>query len=484
MKKLQHLLQGVNVLKTIGTLELLIPSIQFDSRRVEQGAVFVAVKGTQTNGHQYIEKAIAQGASAIVLEEMPLVLSEKVVYVKVENSAEALGWMASNFYEQPSSQLKVVAVTGTNGKTTTATLLYELFLALGYKAGLLSTIENKLAGKVLPATHTTPDALALNALLADMVEMGCDYVFMEASSHAIDQRRVAGTTFVGAIFTNLTHDHLDYHKTFKAYLEAKKKLFDDLPASSFALVNVDDKHGEVMLQNTKAQTYRYALKRMADFRAKIVENSLLGLHLDLNGQEFHGRLIGTFNAYNLLSVYGAATLLGQDKTEVLVALSGLKAAEGRFDYIHDIARNILGIVDYAHTPDALEKVLSTIHELKQGGSVITVVGCGGDRDKTKRPEMAAIACNWSSLAIFTADNPRSELPEAILEDMSIGIPAHATQKVLVISDRKQAIKTACKMAQPNDLILVAGKGHEKYQEIKGIKYPFDDKQVLKEELVG
>lgn len=472
------------MLKIIGTLELLIPSIQFDSRRVEQGAVFVAVKGTQTNGHQYIEKAIAQGASAIVLEEMPIVLSEEVVYVQVENSAEALGWMASNFYEQPSSKLKVVAVTGTNGKTTTATLLYELFLALGYKAGLLSTIENKLAGKVLPATHTTPDALALNALLADMVEMGCDYVFMEASSHAIDQRRVAGTTFVGAIFTNLTHDHLDYHKTFKAYLEAKKKLFDDLPASSFALVNVDDKHGEVMLQNTKAQTYRYALKRMADFRAKIVENSLLGLHLDLDGQEFHGRLIGTFNAYNLLSVYGAAVLLGQDKTEVLVELSGLKAAEGRFDYIHDTTRNILGIVDYAHTPDALEKVLATIHDLKQGGNVITVVGCGGDRDKTKRPEMAAIACNWSSLAIFTADNPRSEAPEAILEDMSIGIPAHATQKVLVISDRKQAIKIACKMAQPNDIILVAGKGHEKYQEIKGIKYPFDDKQVLKEELMG
>jgi len=474
----------VRLLQIIGSLEVSISSIQFDSRKVKSGDVFVAVKGSVTDGHQYLDSAIARGASVVVVEELPNQLSEEVVYIKVENSADALGWMASTYYDHPSQKLKVVAVTGTNGKTTTATLLYELFLALGYKAGLLSTIENKVAGKILPATHTTPDAIALNALLAEMVAMGCDYAFMEASSHAIDQRRVAGTAFAGAIFTNLTHDHLDYHKTFQAYLEAKKRLFDDLPASSFALVNIDDKRGEIMLQNTKAQAYRYALKRMADFKAKIVENSLLGLHLELDGFEFHGRLIGEFNAYNLLSVYATAVLLGQDKMQVLTALSGLKAAEGRFDYIHDRQKNIIGIVDYAHTPDALDKVLTTIHDLKQGGNIITVVGCGGDRDKTKRPEMAAIACKWSNMVVFTSDNPRSETPEAILEDMSIGIPSSATQKVLVIVDRKQAIKTASKLAKSNDIILVAGKGHEKYQEIKGVKHPFDDKQVLQEELVG
>ena len=474
----------MRLLQIIGSLEVSISSIQFDSRKVKSGDVFVAVKGSVTDGHQYLDSAIARGASVVVVEELPNQLSEEVVYIKVENSADALGWMASTYYDHPSQKLKVVAVTGTNGKTTTATLLYELFLALGYKAGLLSTIENKVAGKILPATHTTPDAIALNALLAEMVAMGCDYAFMEASSHAIDQRRVAGTAFAGAIFTNLTHDHLDYHKTFQAYLEAKKRLFDDLPASSFALVNIDDKRGEIMLQNTKAQAYRYALKRMADFKAKIVENSLLGLHLELDGFEFHGRLIGEFNAYNLLSVYATAVLLGQDKMQVLTALSGLKAAEGRFDYIHDRQKNIIGIVDYAHTPDALDKVLTTIHDLKQGGNIITVVGCGGDRDKTKRPEMAAIACKWSNMVVFTSDNPRSETPEAILEDMSIGIPSSATQKVLVIVDRKQAIKTASKLAKSNDIILVAGKGHEKYQEIKGVKHPFDDKQVLQEELVG
>ena len=474
----------MRLLQIIGSLEVSISSIQFDSRKVKSGDVFVAVKGSVTDGHQYLDSAIARGASVVVVEELPNQLSEEVVYIKVENSADALGWMASTYYDHPSQKLKVVAVTGTNGKTTTATLLYELFLALGYKAGLLSTIENKVAGKILPATHTTPDAIALNALLAEMVAMGCDYAFMEASSHAIDQRRVAGVAFAGAIFTNLTHDHLDYHKTFQAYLEAKKRLFDDLPASSFALVNIDDKRGEIMLQNTKAQAYRYALKRMADFKAKIVENSLLGLHLELDGFEFHGRLIGEFNAYNLLSVYATAVLLGQDKMQVLTALSGLKAAEGRFDYIHDRQKNIIGIVDYAHTPDALDKVLTTIHDLKQGGNVITVVGCGGDRDKTKRPEMAAIACKWSNMVVFTSDNPRSETPEAILEDMSIGIPSSATQKVLVIVDRKQAIKTASKLAKSNDIILVAGKGHEKYQEIKGVKHPFDDKQVLQEELVG
>lgn len=441
----------------------------------------MAVKGTQVDGHRFIKKAIAQGAATIVAEVLPEDLPENIAFLKVENSAEALGQLASNFYDRPSEKLKLVGVTGTNGKTTTATLMYDLFTALGYKVGLLSTIQNVIAGKIIPATHTTPDAIALNALLADMVAQGCDYAFMEASSHAIHQRRVAGLHFSGAVFTNISHDHLDYHETFQAYIEAKKQLFDDLPKGSFALVNVDDKRGEVMLQNTKAKKYRYGLKRLADFKAKIIENSLLGLHLKLDNEEFHGRLIGEFNAYNLLTVYAVARLLDQDKTEVLTALSGLKAAEGRFDYLYNEQRKVIGIVDYAHTPDALEKVLTTIHDLKQSGQIITVVGCGGDRDKAKRPEMARIACKWSDQVILTSDNPRSEPPEQIIKEMEVGVPLEAVRKVLSITDRKQAIKTACRLAQTNDIILIAGKGHEKYQEINGIKHPFDDKQILKEE---
>ncbi len=404
--------------------------------------------------------------------------------MKVKDSAEILGALAANFYDQPSKKLKLVGVTGTNGKTTTTTLMYDLFAALGYKVGLLSTIQNVIAGAVIPSTHTTPDAIALNAMLAEMVERGCDFAFMEVSSHAIHQRRVAGLHFAGAVFTNISHDHLDYHQTFQAYIEAKKQLFDDLPKASFALVNVDDKRGEVMLQNTDAKKYRYGLKRLVDFKAKIIENSLVGLHLNLDEMAFHGRLIGEFNAYNLLTAYAVARLLGQDKTEVLTVLSGLKAAEGRFDYLYHKQSKITSIVDYAHTPDALEKVLTTINDLKQDGRIVTVVGCGGNRDKAKRPAMAKIACKWSDLVILTSDNPRSELPEQIIKEMEAGVPTEATKKVLCITDRRQAIKTACRLAQANDVILVAGKGHEKYQEIKGVKHPFDDKQILKEEFEG
>lgn len=444
--------------------------------------MFVAVKGSQVDGHEFIEKAIAKGATIVVAEVLPKVMPKEVCFLQVKDSAEVLGQVAANYFDRPSEKLQLVGVTGTNGKTTTVTLLYELFMALGYKVGLISTIENKIAARIIPATHTTPDAVSLNQLIAQMVEEGCSYAFMEVSSHAIHQRRIAGVQYAGAVFTNITHDHLDYHQTFQAYIEAKKRLFDDLPKTSFALVNVDDKRGEIMLQNTKAKSYRYGLKKLADFKVKIIENSLIGLHLKLDGEEFHGRLIGEFNAYNLLTVYAVANLLGQDKTEVLLELSQLKAAEGRFDYLYDAEKKIIAIVDYAHTPDALEKVLTTINDLKQNGKVITVMGCGGDRDKTKRPEMAKIACKWSEQVILTSDNPRSEVPEQIIRDMEAGVPVEWARKVLSITDRRQAIKTATRLALTNDVILVAGKGHEKYQEINGVKYPFDDKQILKEEL--
>ena len=483
MKKLQDLRTNVSVLEIKGDPNPMVQKLTLDSRQAEQGSLFAALKGYQTDGHQFMDKAIANGATVILLETLPENLDPKVTYVQVANSAEALGWLASNFYNRPSEKLKLVGVTGTNGKTTTVTLLYNLFQALGYKCGLLSTVENRIGQQVVAATHTTPDSIAINALLAEMVEVGCDYAFMEVSSHAAEQRRIAGLQFAGAIFTNISHDHLDYHKTFDNYIKAKKSFFDILQKNAFALVNIDDKRGEVMVQNTKANVYRYSLHRLTDFKAKILDNSLLGLHLDINGQDFHGRLIGEFNAYNLLAVYAAAVLLGQNKDEALVALSNVNTAEGRFDYIFDQKRQILGIVDYAHTPDALEKVLETIRQLRQASSkVITVVGCGGDRDKTKRPEMAKIACNLSEQVILTSDNPRTEQPEAILADMEAGVPKDAASKVLTIVDRKQAIRTACKLAQSGDIILVAGKGHEKYQEIQGVKHPFDDKKILKNEL--
>ncbi|HMQ61455.1 MAG TPA: UDP-N-acetylmuramoyl-L-alanyl-D-glutamate--2,6-diaminopimelate ligase [Flavilitoribacter sp.] len=482
-RKLNEIIDKLPVKGSAGNLEIQIGQIDFDSRKAGPGSLFVAVKGTQVDGHDYIGKALENGAAAILAEMPPPADLAGKTWIQVADSAAALGMVATAFYGDPSYRIRLVGVTGTNGKTTVATLLHRLFSALGYRSGLLSTVENRIGDQVLPTSHTTPDAVSLNALLARMADEGCDYAFMEVSSHAIHQKRVKGLEFTGGIFTNLTHDHLDYHGTFKAYLEAKKQFFDDLPASAFALVNADDKHGDVMVQNTRARIQRYSLRRLSDFKAKVLSNALTGLHLRIGDQEVFTRLIGEFNAYNLLAVYGSACLLDQDPTETLMALSQLTAAEGRFDYVTDPGRQITAIVDYAHTPDALEKVLETIRQVKEPRSkVITVVGCGGDRDKAKRPKMAAAACRLSDRAVLTSDNPRTEDPEAILRDMEKGIPAQAQKTTLVIADRKMAIRTAVQLAAPGDVILVAGKGHEKYQEIKGVKYPFDDKEVLKEAL--
>jgi len=480
LKSLNNILINIETIQTIGDHDIMVANIAFDSRKVGKDSMFVAVKGTQVDGHKFIEKAITLGAKVVVCENLPTDLNDEVTYVNVKNSGKALGGLASNFYDNPSEKLKLVGITGTNGKTTCVTILFKLFMGMGYKTGLLSTVENKIGNLIIPATHTTPNPVELNALLAEMVESGCDYVFMEVSSHAIEQGRIAGLDFDGGVFTNITHDHLDYHKTFKNYINVKKKFFDDLGKNAFALTNIDDRRGEVMLQNTKAKKHTYAVKKMADFKAKIVENSLLGLQLILNDKEFYSRLIGEFNAYNLLAVYGTAMLLGHDDMEVLTILSDLQSAEGRFDYIVSETKNIVGIVDYAHTPDALEKVLTTIDNLKAGDSkVITVVGCGGDRDRKKRPIMAKVACDYSDQVILTSDNPRTEDPYAILEEIEKGIPPYATQKVLMIENRRQAIKTACTLANENDIILVAGKGHEKYQDISGVKHHFDDKEELK-----
>lgn len=483
-QKLKRLLKNIKTIQIIGDTTPVVSTIEFDSRKANKGCLFVATKGTQVDGHQYISAAIDKGATMILCEELPETLQEKITYVQVENSSTALGLVASNFYDNPSKKLKLVGVTGTNGKTTTVTILYNLFTELGYKVGLLSTVENIIAGQVIPATHTTPDAVQLNALLQQMVDSGCEFAFMEVSSHAIHQQRIAGLHFVGGLFTNITHDHLDYHKTFQEYIKAKKLFFDNLGKTAFALTNIDDKRGRVMLQNTRAAQHTYSLKQSADFKAKIIDNGLTGLQLDLDGQEFYGRLIGEFNAYNTLAVYAVAVLLGEEKMEVMACLSMLKSAEGRFDYMAAPTRNLIGIVDYAHTPDALEKVLSTIHQLNSGvGQIITVVGCGGDRDTKKRPVMAKVACDYSQQVILTSDNPRSEEPNVILKDMEAGIPPYATQKTITIADRKEAIKVACRLAKDGDIILIAGKGHEKYQEIKGVKHPFDDKKILEEFLV-
>jgi UDP-N-acetylmuramoyl-L-alanyl-D-glutamate--2,6-diaminopimelate ligase len=478
--KLNTLLSHIPSLKTYGELDKNISQLAFDSRKVTNDCLFIAVKGVHTDGHKYIQQAIDQGAVAIVGEVFDEPVSG-VTYIQVSDSAAALGWLSSAFYGHPSKQLILVGVTGTNGKTTTATLLHGLFSKLGYKCGLLSTIENKIGTAVLPSYYTTPDPVALNQLLADMVAEGCTYAFMEASSHAIEQQRIAGLQFAGAIFTNITHDHLDYHLSFDNYIRAKKKLFDTLEQQAFALVNQDDKRGLVMLQNTNARKFTYGLKGMADFKAKILENTLEGLQLELDGSDFHARLSGEFNAYNLLAVYATAILLKQDKTEVLISLSELSPAEGRFEVVADKIRNVTAIVDYAHTPDALEKVLHNIQRLRSGlgGRIITVTGCGGDRDRKKRPDMARICADMSDKVIFTADNPRTETVESILDDMLAGVPQSAEGKVLSIADRRQAIKTACMLAEAGDIILVAGKGHEKYQEINGVKYPFDDKEELR-----
>jgi len=486
MAKLQDILYKVHLKQVQGTTSVDVAGIEIDSRKVAAGFVFVAIRGEKSDGHQFIDKAIAIGAIAIVCEEMPAVFAEGVTYLQVSNTHEAVAFMAHQFYGEPSLKFKLVGVTGTNGKTTIATVLFKLFTQLGYKCGLISTVQNQISNEIIPATHTTPDAVRLNALLKQMADAGCTHVFMECSSHAIHQHRITGLQFAGALFSNITHDHLDYHKTFNEYIRVKKSFFDQLPATSFAISNADDKHGEVMLQNTQAKKYLYGLKTMAAFKGKILENALTGLVMLVNDKEVHFRLIGEFNAYNLLAVYGAAVSLGEESETVLTALSMLSGAEGRFDYM--ISKGmVIGIVDYAHTPDALENVLMTIKKLRKGHEqIITVVGCGGDRDKTKRPIMAQAACDLSDRVILTSDNPRSEDPAQILVDMETGLTSAAKRKYISIVDRKEAIKTAVSFAGREDIILVAGKGHEKYQEIKGVKHPFDDKEVLREmfELLG
>lgn len=479
--KLQDILYKVGIRSVEGKTDIAVTDVQMDSRKVSPGSAFVAVRGAAVDGHQFIEKAIAGGALAIVAETLPENRQPGVVYVQVENSAAAAGHMAHNFYGQPSEKLKLVGVTGTNGKTTIATLLYKLFTSLGYTCGLLSTVENHVGDTIVPATHTTPDAISLNALLRRMVDAGCTHAFMEVSSHAIQQQRIAGLLFTGGLFSNITHDHLDYHKTFDEYIRVKKAFFDGLSSTAFAISNADDKRGIVMLQNTHARRHLYSLKTMAEFKGKIIENNLTGLVMAIDGQEVHFRLIGEFNAYNLLAVYGAAVCLNEDRQEVLRNLSVLTGAEGRFDYIVSARDRIIAIVDYAHTPDALLNVLATIRKLKKGfEQVITVVGCGGDRDRTKRPVMAEVACEQSDRVIFTSDNPRSEDPAAIIQEMEAGLPASARRKYLSIVDRREAIKTAISLAKPDDILLIAGKGHEKYQEISGVKYDFDDKQIVRE----
>jgi UDP-N-acetylmuramoyl-L-alanyl-D-glutamate--2,6-diaminopimelate ligase len=481
MKKLSDILYKVPLTAITGNTDVDIKDVQIDSRKVQPGSLFVAVKGVAVDGHLYISKAVELGASAVVSEQAPAELKEGVTYVQVKNSAAAAGEIAHNFYDQPSRQLKLVGVTGTNGKTTVATLLYKLFGCLGYTCGLVSTVENVINGEVIPSTHTTPDPVSLNALLKQMVDAGCTHAFMEVSSHAVHQHRIAGLEFAGALFSNITHDHLDYHGTFEEYIKAKKGFFDGLASYAFAITNLDDKRGMVMLQNTAAKKYTYSLRTVADFKGKILENGLSGLVMTVNDQEVHFRLIGEFNAYNLLAVYGAAVCLGEDKNQVLQCLSNTTGAEGRFDYTISNKDRVIAIVDYAHTPDALVNVLTTIKKLKKGHEqVITVVGCGGDRDKTKRPVMGEVACEHSDKVIFTSDNPRSEDPLAILNDMEQGLSTGARRKYIAIADRKQAIKTAVSMAQPEDILLIAGKGHEKYQEINGVKHHFDDKEVLNE----
>ncbi len=480
MNKLRDILYGVSLKQVTGSTELDVSGICFDSRKAGPGVLFIAVPGTVSDGHIFIDQVIDQGAVAIVCETMPSKLRENVSYFQVENSARALGIIAANFFEHPSSKLKLVGVTGTNGKTTIATLLFQLFKDLGYKAGLISTVQNQISDLIIPATHTTPDPISLNSLLNDMVESGCDYCFMEVSSHALAQHRTAGLSFAGGIFSNLTHDHLDFHHTFDAYLKAKKSFFDELETKAFALTNIDDKNGMVMLQNTRAYKKTYGIKNIADFKAKIIENHFSGLLLDIDGEEVWFKMVGSFNAYNLLAVYSTALLLEQDRSKVLTSLSRLSGAEGRFDYMISPA-GVIGIVDYAHTPDALQNVLNTIQDIRKGTEqVITVVGCGGDRDKTKRPLMAQVACDWSNKVILTSDNPRSESPEQIIREMEAGVMPHNKKKTLSITDRKEAIRTACHLAKPGDIIVVAGKGHEKYQDIGGVKLPFDDKMILTE----
>ena len=483
--QLTDLLYKIPLLATSGSMNTDITNLTMDSRRAGTGSLFIAVRGTVTDGHNFIETAIQQGAMAVLCEEMPNETNPAVAYVQVQDSARAMGFVAATFYSQPSQKLKLVGVTGTNGKTSVATLLFRLFRALGYRCGLLSTVQNQIDDQVIAATHTTPDAITTNQLLTQMLAHGCTHVFMEVSSHAVVQERIAGLTFAGGIFTNITHDHLDFHGTFDNYIRAKKGFFDQLPPSAFALTNVDDKRGLVMLQNTAARKETYSLQTLATFKGKILADSLFGLNMLVDGQEVWFKLIGRFNGYNLLSVYGAAVLLGEDPAEVLTLLSGITPPPGRFEQVVSDDK-IVGIVDYAHTPDALQNVLETINGLRQADEqnhmpqIITVVGCGGNRDATKRPIMADIACRFSNRVILTSDNPRYEDPMAILVQMQTGVSPVDVKKTLVIEDRREAIHKAVSMARPNDIVLVAGKGHETYQDVAGVKSDFDDRAVLRD----
>lgn len=482
MKTLSQLTANIKNKTILGNPDVEVSEIIIDSRKVSEGSMFVALKGTQVDGHTFITKAIKMGAKSILCEDLPENQPENVTFLQVQDASETLGYLASEFYDNPSKKLKLVGITGTNGKTTTVMLLFRLFRNLGYRCGLISTVQNQIDEDIIPSTHTTPDAVSLNQLLAKMAKQGCTHAFMEVSSHAVVQHRITGVSFTGAIFSNITHDHLDFHGTFDNYIKAKKGFFDALPKTAFALVNIDDRRGGVMVQNTKASIKTYSLETLATVKGRIVSDSIYGLQMEINNHDIHFQLIGTFNAYNLMAIYGAAILLGEDSNEVLVEMSGLKTAPGRFEQIISTKDQKVGIVDYAHTPDALENVLKTINQIKDGNQqVITIVGCGGNRDATKRPIMAKIACELSNKVILTSDNPRNEDPAEILEQMRKGIPPIDFKKTKIIEDRREAIFLAVReLAQDGDIILVAGKGHENYQEIKGIKYHFDDKEALAE----
>ena len=484
MITLKDILYKVSLEKVVGNTAVAFRELQFDSRKVGLDDVFIAIKGTQSDGHQFIKKAIDQGALAVVCQQIPKEIINGITYLQVQDTQQALAIMASHFYGNPSAELQLVGVTGTNGKTTIATLLYTLFTSAGYKVGLLSTIKVIIGATEHAATHTTPDSLAINKYLRQMVDAGVAYCFMEVSSHGIDQKRTEGLHFAGGIFTNLSHDHLDYHTSFKQYRDVKKTFFDGLPKTAFALTNADDKNGPVMLQNTNARKYTYALKTIADYKAQILENQLQGLLLKINNQELWVKLIGNFNAYNLLAIYATAEQLGLEELEILQLLSTLESVDGRFQYLVSEGK-ITAIIDYAHTPDALKNVLETINTIRSGNEqLITVVGCGGDRDVEKRPKMGAIAAQLSTKVIFTSDNPRSENPDTIIQHIEAGVPPQHYKKTIAISDRKQAIKTACQMANEHDIILVAGKGHETYQEIQGVRSEFDDRKTISELLIA
>jgi UDP-N-acetylmuramoyl-L-alanyl-D-glutamate--2,6-diaminopimelate ligase len=478
VKTIAILIQNIKVKQVIGNDQLQVSKLTYDSREANEGCMFFAIKGTQVDGHSFIQQVIEKGTKVIVCEVLPTQINAAVTYIQVENSHKAMAHIAAEFYDHPSQQLKLVAITGTNGKTTVATLLFKLFRSFGHNVGLLSTVQNQINDEVIPSTHTTPDSIRINELLQTMLDKGCEYCFMEASSHAIDQERIAGLHFAGVVFNNITHDHLDYHVTFDNYIKAKKKLFDEVNEDAFALTNKDDRNGMVMLQNTKATRYTYSLNSMADFKAKIIESDFNGMLLNLDGEEAWFRLVGNFNAYNLAAVYGTAFLLGKPKHDIITKLSSIDSVKGRFEYIRS-TNGVIAVIDYAHTPDALQNVLSTINQLRTlNEQLITVVGCGGNRDAAKRPVMADVATELSTKVIFTSDNPRNEDPEEILNEMQKGVKPLHYKKTLRITDRKEAIKTAISMANKNDIILVAGKGHESYQEIKGVKHHFDDKETV------